>query len=320
MSYQYCTPAQVKLIAKPEIDITSQADEINALINGVSRWIDQYTKFPEQYFAGIGAEPPTFQKIRNEASGFIDHLSTGIFVAELTAADLEDSPRAVICNGTGGMASDSIAFEVKAALEADPVIDAFVTIEGTGNRVDLERKVAAVSDPTFSLNIRESSPPFAQVVESTFSTEIVAGSDGVAASVRRYRGENKPYLRVGPHVGDATITSPVISPSLVYVDRNGWIRYDDAITNQGDEDYFNDLRRDTFFSAGTVYQVSARWGFGETPDDIVTACALIVGDLLDRGSGVIGQISPSGFVIERTMPLAARDILNNNRKREYQAV
>jgi hypothetical protein len=194
MSYQYCTPAQVKLIAKPEVDVVSQADEINALINGVSAWIDKYTGFPEQYF----------------------------------------SP--------------------------------------------------AADDP----------------------------------SDRRFRGENKPYLRIGRHVGDAAITSPTISPALIYTDQNGWLRYNDSITNQGDEDYFSDKRRDTFFSTGTIYIVSARWGFEATPDDIVTACALIVGDLLDRGAGVIGQVSPSGFVIERTMPLAAREILNNNRRREFQ--
>lgn len=319
MSHQYATPEQVKLIAKPEIDITAAEDEINALINGVSAWIDKYTDFPAEYWLGIGPDG-TKQKIRNTVDGFVNFLTPGIFVAELTAADLPGSPIAVVVTASGGEIAAQLAFLVRDALAANATIAAFATITQTDERVDVERLESAASDPTFNLQVRESTPAQAQTIVTTDSVEITAGVAGVGPSDRVYRGEAKPYLRIGPHVGDASITSPVIAPSIIYEDRNGWIRYNDSITNQGDDDYFLHRRPDQFFSPGTSYTVSARWGFLETPDDIVTACALIVGDLLDRGAGVIGQISPSGFVIERSMPLAARDILDNNRRREFQVV
>lgn len=152
-------------------------------------------------------------------------------------------------------------------------------------------------------------------------TDRPANYFGVAAddpTVRRYRGQDKDLLRIGPHVGTAAVTIPLVAASLIHEDSNGWIRYDGLDNISGDEDYISTYKTGRFFEKDVTYHVSARWGFVAIPPDIVLACALIVGEIMDRGKGVIGQVSPAGFVIERAMPLAARDILDGRKRKEFE--
>ena len=134
-------------------------------------------------------------------------------------------------------------------------------------------------------------------------------------TTRRIRAEGQNYLRIGRHVGDVEFTNPVVSSTVFYQAENGWIYWNEQPVS-GDADYF--AQADKFFEANRIYIVSARWGFEATPDDIVLATALIAGDLYDRGNGVIGQVSPTGFVIERAMPLPARELLNGWKRREFE--
>lgn len=136
------------------------------------------------------------------------------------------------------------------------------------------------------------------------------------ATVRRFRGEGQDYLRIGKHVGPAAVTNPAVSASVLYESGNGWLRWSQQATN-GDDDFLATIAGG-FFRRDQVYSVSARWGFASTPADIKQAVALIVGEIHERGKGVIGEISPAGFVIEREMPLQARAILRPWIRREFE--
>lgn len=140
-----------------------------------------------------------------------------------------------------------------------------------------------------------------------------------AASERRYRGEGKNYLRLGKWFGsDPAITSPIVSATSVYVHpENGWIYYNDQPSNDMPEYIPGELSRN-FFCAGQLYVVTAKWGFEAVPDDIAMATALIAGKAWDIGKGVIGQIAPDGFVIERDMPKLAKTILDNWVRRDFE--
>jgi hypothetical protein len=134
---------------------------------------------------------------------------------------------------------------------------------------------------------------------------------------RRFRGDGKNYLRIPRHVGDASVTSPVVADSTLYQNDKGWLVYNDGIANSGNgPDYFPENSNCGFFAAGAIYIVSAVWKFETLPAEIELAAALIVGHIWDRGKGVIGQITPSGFVIERDMPPTAKTILENWKRRE----
>lgn len=135
------------------------------------------------------------------------------------------------------------------------------------------------------------------------------------AADRRYRGEGKNYLRVGRYHGNLTFTSPVVSPTSYYFDSKGWPRWNDQPL-QNDSDYFpND---EPFFGSGFLYVVNAKWGFEATPPDIATAVEIIVGKMWDIGKGVMGEISPSGFVIDRAIPPTAAILLDKWKRREFE--
>lgn len=134
---------------------------------------------------------------------------------------------------------------------------------------------------------------------------------------RRYRGEGKRYLAVGRYVVDTlTFTSPTIAETSYYINpQNGWIYHNDTPPND-QSDYWPENA--AFFRQDSVYIVSARWGFAATPPEIVTAAALIAGKVFDQGKGVAGEITPSGFVIDRDIPPTAKAILQTWIKREFE--
>jgi hypothetical protein len=135
----------------------------------------------------------------------------------------------------------------------------------------------------------------------------------VEPTTRRFRGDGRNVLRVPRHVGTPAITNPAVSASSVYQDSNGWIRYNDQFADGSD--YFGSVD-EPFFRYGQIYIVSARWGFESTPDEIKLATALIAGKIWDLGRGIIGQVTPTGFVIERDMPPAAKTILDTWKRKE----
>lgn len=148
-----------------------------------------------------------------------------------------------------------------------------------------------------------------------------AAAENESATQRRFRGEGKNYLRTPRHVGTASIVSPVVAASTVYENEKGWILYNDGIAGSGNgPDYFPSDYCGGFFSDNSIYIVSAVWKFAAVPSDIELAAALIVGHIWDRGKGVIGQVSPDGFVIERDMPPTAKTMLDQWKRREGEIV
>lgn len=140
-------------------------------------------------------------------------------------------------------------------------------------------------------------------------------------TVRRYRGEGSNFLRIGRHV-PGTVTIENVGASLYYEHpENGWIYSNDVNAQPGNvsgDGYGFRGRAERLFACNGLYAVSARWGFSATPDNISMATKQIVQQIWDRGKGIIGQISPSGFVIERDIPLTARAFLTPYIRREFE--
>lgn len=138
-----------------------------------------------------------------------------------------------------------------------------------------------------------------------------------AGTVRRYRGEGKRYLRIGNHVaGTLSVTSPVIAADRYYEhDSNGWLYALD--TNFNDEgDYF--VNSDCFFEAGRPYEITAVWKFDPSPADVIEAGSQIVAAIWDKGKGVVGEVTPAGFVVDRDIPLTAAALLKPYIKRPFE--
>lgn len=135
---------------------------------------------------------------------------------------------------------------------------------------------------------------------------------------RTFRGEGKPYIRVGRYVeaDGLEFISPIVAASNFYLMPNGWPRWKDYPSN--DQPDYWPINSDAFFSAGQVYTIAARWGYAATPADITVAAALITGKMHDLGKGVIGEVSPAGFVIERDIPPTARLLLEGHKRREFE--
>ena len=140
-------------------------------------------------------------------------------------------------------------------------------------------------------------------------------------SMKRVRGEGMHYLRLPAHVfGSITEidgeTFESLSARLYESDKNGWLYYESD--EFGNEDSFStayDCRR---FVDGRVYKVTARWGYAATPLPIVEAVRLIVSRIWSVQKGTIGQLTPEGFIQERLIPQAAKDLLKNFIRREFE--
>lgn len=128
--------------------------------------------------------------------------------------------------------------------------------------------------------------------------------------MKRLRGEGERFLRLPVHVfGSITEVScngQIIDSAKYYEsEKNGWL----YLENNGCADYWQD---------GLTYKVTARWGYAETPLEIVEAVTQIIVRWWETNKGVIGQITPNGFVIERDMPPAAKTLLAQFIKREFE--
>lgn len=133
-----------------------------------------------------------------------------------------------------------------------------------------------------------------------------------AASDRIFRGANKVFLQLPVHVGEVASVNALelgqTVPDTAWAERNGWLYRTLTYDNRP----FRIWRRDT------EYTISARWGFEATPQDIAEACRQLVVHYFERMRGTIGQVTPTGFVIERDMPPSVKTILDRYVTKEYE--
>ena len=140
-------------------------------------------------------------------------------------------------------------------------------------------------------------------------------------TVRRVRGEGERFLRLPVHVfGSITEVktsygSLIDSANYYESDKNGWLyAEEDGIYPQG----AFDLCSQDIWMMGASFKVKARWGYSATPLDLSEAVRLIVVRIWETQRGTLGQVTPSGFVIERLIPPAAKEILDLYKRREFE--
>lgn len=141
---------------------------------------------------------------------------------------------------------------------------------------------------------------------------------------RRYRGTGQNFLQIGRYI-PGTLSIENVGSELYYLnDANGWPFAKDVAGQPGyadggqGPDRFAPVGHTRLFANGALYVVTAAWGFAATPGDIVWATKDITRHIWDRGRGILGDISPTGFVVERDMPLTARTALTGWIRREFE--
>lgn len=145
-------------------------------------------------------------------------------------------------------------------------------------------------------------------------------------TVRRFRGEGLPYLRLPRHVFGTAGLQDLVGMVVYESDANGWLYIDNPYLNEfnaldetviNGADYFPSGFYPTFWQ-GKIYLVLARWGYDAIPPEITEAVRLIAARWFETQRGTIGQIAPNGFVIERDLPPAAKTLLKPFIKREFE--
>lgn len=143
------------------------------------------------------------------------------------------------------------------------------------------------------------------------------------ATVRRVRGEGREFLRLPIHVfgsieqiNDEEFTA--WSNRVYESDKSGWLYFEsDEFGNEG-MGFFSAGCPYKRWTDGRVYKVKARWGYAATPLPIVEAIRLITTRIYETQKGTIGQVSANGFINERLIPTAAKDLLKPFIKREFE--
>lgn len=319
----YADPTETIEDVLPNVKTTNteHVQSITRIIEAVSRFVDTFTDRPEGYFSAIGTDVSTKQKI-NIAVNVAGLLTNSTVRLTITAAGIPGSPIEIDVPATFGVSTNaSIASAFVAAIAADQILSAFFNVTSHSGNFDLEIATAAPIDDTFAAGV--AGVGAGTGVVATTSTVIEAGEYAVPASTRRYRGKGKNYLQIGRHVaGSATI--PGTDSTLYYEHpENGWLYAVDnaAVAGVGGNDQYNSFDANfnkCFFAKDALYLVSARWGFASIPMDITMATKQIVQQIWDRGQGVIGEVTPSGFVVEREIPLTARAFLQRWVRREFE--
>lgn len=321
MSYAYATTAETIDDVLTEVTDTEQIETVGRIIASVSAFIDRFTNRPAGYFLPIGPTTGTKQKINVivDADGLLQDSTIRLTI---TAAGLTGSPVQVDVDADFGIDdSGTIADALEAAATAITAITNFLNISvgGDGISLDIEIKTLAAVDSTFTARVE--GVGIGTGIVTTNATVIEAGYYS-PATVRRYRGAGKNYLQIGRHVA-GSVTVENVGTELFYEHpENGWLFAVDLAGQPGSgyasDDHSFAPGYCNLFVANALYLVSARWGFVATPDDIVLATKQISQQIWDRGKGIIGQISPTGFVIDRDIPLTARLMLEGWTKREFE--
>jgi hypothetical protein len=145
-----------------------------------------------------------------------------------------------------------------------------------------------------------------------------------APTVKRLRGEGQPFLRLPVHVFGSitevkTAYESVIAPGAYYEsEKNGWLyAEDDSLYSLYPEASF-DLCSPTIWADGQTFKVKAQWGYAETPKPVAEAVRLITARIWSTQRGTIGQTTPEGFIQERLIPTAAKDLLKPFIRREFE--
>lgn len=141
-------------------------------------------------------------------------------------------------------------------------------------------------------------------------------------SMKRVRGEGMHYLRLPVHVFNSITeidgeSFASLSASIYESEKNGWLYFESE--EFGIEEGFAGAgaygcRR---FTDNRVYKITARWGYLATPLPIVEAVRLIVARIWQTQRGTIGQTTAEGFIQEKLIPQAAKDLLKQFIKKEF---
>ena len=128
---------------------------------------------------------------------------------------------------------------------------------------------------------------------------------------RIFFGEGKNALRLPVHVEGSVDPSDGVDcsghPITNWVEIKGWLYLTCGFGKLGG-----------IWQSGVQYRVTARWGYAETPPEIVEACRQWAVHFFERQNGTIGQITPSGFVIERDMPPPVKTLIAPFRRKEFE--
>lgn len=149
----------------------------------------------------------------------------------------------------------------------------------------------------------------------------------LVAVARRVRGEGMDYLRLPVHVlgsisaiGDTDFSE--FSSVLYESEKSGWL-YFETVGSQS-ADFNSDLSQPEWsyerrrFTDGFNYKITARWGYAAVPLPVAEAVRLITARIWQTQRGTIGQITSDGFIHEKLIPQAARDLLQPFIKREFE--
>jgi hypothetical protein len=333
IKYASATETIADTLQNVKADNDVQVASVERIIEAASAYIDRVSLRPPGYFAGVGLNEGTKQKISIivDADGISDDTSIRL---TLTGRDVPGSPQTATVNAIGGTAtSASIAAALASAMANVEGMGDVLDVENVGDAITVEPFALVAPDPGLAMVITPldgSGNPVDALngVNKSASTVLEAGFYS-PATVRRYRGTGTNYLQIGRHV-PGTVSIQNVSPAFWYENEaNGWPFAVDAAAqvfgNVGDYDTRGDLYdmdyklpRSRLFGAGGLYLVTARWGFVETPVDIVMATKQIAAHIWDRGQGVFGQINPAGFVVERDIPKTAAEFIAHWRKREFE--
>ncbi len=143
-------------------------------------------------------------------------------------------------------------------------------------------------------------------------------------SVKRVRGEGQNFLRLPVHVFGSitkveTSYGSTIPPGAYYEsDKNGWLYAEDGSAESLYPEASFDLCSPTIWADGATFKVTARWGYVATPLPVVEAVRLIVARIWSVQKGTIGQVTVQGFINERLIPSAAKDLLKPFIRREFE--
>jgi hypothetical protein len=139
-----------------------------------------------------------------------------------------------------------------------------------------------------------------------------------SATMKRFRGEGKRFLRIPPTNSTPTVEG-IESGTFYKSDGNGWLYFEitDLPETSSALESFDSYR---LWQKGKLYKVTAKWGYAETPADIKEAVRQIVVKWYQTARGIFGtdSITPTGFVVERDVPVHARAMLENYIKREFE--
>lgn len=145
-------------------------------------------------------------------------------------------------------------------------------------------------------------------------------------TAKRIRGEGRNFLRLPQHIFGTAQLQDAGFVNYYESEKNGWLyrdasnlgALDDGVSVSLNFDGYFDSEYLSSFAFGKTYLVSAVWGYAATPLPVVEAVRLIVARIYSVQKGTIGQITTEGFIHERLIPQAAKDLLQQFIRREYE--